>query len=118
MGGVQCDVVARPAPEKSGSRQQVVYLERALGRKAERVQVQLQPPRLRMMGVEVDDDEYRVGYAVGYGGALTGVGRFAIGDEIVIVDIMDLQTPVALQRCVFAADAIDQCNQPAQGVGA
>src|SRR5262249_8575118 len=117
-GGVQRNVVTRPAPEESRSREQVVYLEAALGGEAQGPQVQLQPPGLGVVRVEIDDDEHGVthGRASATATAVLEAARFAVGDEILIVDVMELQTPVALQGCVFSADAIDACNQLLQTV--
>src|SRR5512146_111716 len=105
MRRVERDIVARPTPEKPRSGQQVVYLEAALGRQTQRREVQLQPSRLRVMGIEVDDREHRVPHgsalASALGSTLLTAGlpasRLAVGDEILIVDVMELQTPVALQ---------------------
>src|SRR6185312_5004121 len=117
MCRVERDVVARPAPEKSRTGQQVVYLEAALGRQAQCCEVQLQPTRLSVVGIEVDDGEHGVPHGRAGVSAAVSLAGLAVGDEILIVDVMELQTPVALQGGVFATDAIEQCNQPTQALG-
>src|SRR6185312_16832379 len=119
MCRVERDVVACTAPEKSRSGQQIVYLEAAaFGGQAEGSEVQLQPARLGMVGVEVDDREHGVPHGSACVSAAFDLARLAVGDEILIVDVMELQTPVALQGCILTPDAIEQCNQRPQGVGA
>src|ERR1700719_2905638 len=61
MGGgelrIEDDIVARPFPQVACAGEQIVSLEGLSGIEADRIKIDLEEPRLRVMGVEIDDDE-------------------------------------------------------------
>src|ERR1700730_13393537 len=62
MGGgmlrIEDDVVARPFPQVACAGEQIVSLEGLSGNKADRAKIDVEEPRLRVMWVEIDDDEH------------------------------------------------------------
>src|SRR3972149_2413339 len=64
-----------------------------------------QPPRLRVARVEVDDDEQDV-RAVR--------ARLAVGDELVVINLVEAQRVVALQGGVLAPDAVHLGDEAAE----
>src|SRR5258708_10951037 len=58
---IQLDVVARPMPQVARVGEQVVDLEGLPARDPKLIEVEVDPARLRMLPIELDDYQYRVG---------------------------------------------------------
>src|SRR6185437_13707976 len=110
---VQRHVIASALPQEARPGEQVVGLEgrggiAAVARTRRQQAVGRHPARLGVVRVEIDDDEHTLGAIE---------AALAVRDEGPIVDVMEAQSGIALQRRVVAADAIDQCDEVAQAVG-
>src|SRR5687767_2046803 len=104
--GVELDVVAWTTPPIAAAAQEVVHLEGFVRGDVELRQRELDKARLRGPEIEVHRNEYRIGFV-----------PFAVNQELRVVDGMEVQAPVALQRRVVVADAVQARDQLAQAVG-
>src|ERR1700692_4275566 len=102
---VEEDVVARSFPQVARAGEQIVSLEGLLCRESHRGQVDIDKSRLRVM--RVDDDEH---------GLIAVRMRLAVGEQRIVIDGMEFQAAVALQRRVVAADAVHARDEVAQAV--
>src|SRR5687767_7458510 len=107
--GVKRNEVARTLPEIARAGEEVVHLIRLLGAYAQVGEFQGQPPRVRVMGIQVHDHQHRVGAVL---------AALAVGNEGVVVDRVKLQAPVALQRRVAAPDEIQARDEVPEAVRA
>src|SRR5438067_8149575 len=87
-GGAQLDVVPRGVPEVACVAEQIVHLERARS--------EFDPPGLGVMRIGVHDAQYLVVPVL-----------LAVREEAVVVDRVESERVVALERRVLAADAIE-----------
>src|SRR5919204_1805273 len=106
--GVELHVVVRPLPQVPGPREQVVDLIRPSMVDPELVEVEVQEPRLPMLGVEVHHDQDDV---------LAVLGGLAVGQEMIAVHGVEAQGPVGVQRGVLAPDPIDESDELGQRIG-
>src|ERR1700676_5426798 len=86
---VEEDVVARSFPQVARAGEQIVSLEGLLCRESHRGQVDIDKSRLRVMRVEVEDDEH---------GLIAVRTRLAVGEQRIVIDGLEFQAAVALQR--------------------
>src|SRR4051812_38638634 len=56
---VELHEVARTVPEETGAGQEIVHLERLPHLETERREIEVDPPRLHVVRIEVDDDDDR-----------------------------------------------------------
>src|SRR2546430_15091640 len=105
---IELDVVAWPAPEVPRVGEQIVRLEHFAGIDAQLDQIQVDPARLRVMRIEVDDHQHRA-RAVGRG--------LAVADELVVVDHVKAQVPVELQRRVRVPRRVHPGDEITKAVG-
>src|SRR3954469_20576267 len=97
---VEFDVVLVPLPRIAPAPQQVLHLERLAA------EAELDPARLHEAGVEVDDDENQV---VAF--------LLRIRDQLVVIDLMEPQAPVRLQRRIFFSHPVQLANKRAERIG-
>src|SRR5262245_18678695 len=98
---VELDVVPVPLPAVDApAPEQVLHLE-LLAAEAE-----LDPARLHVAGVEVDDGEDEV---VAF--------LLRVGDQLIVVDLVKLQAPVGLERRVALSDPIEPPDKRAERIG-
>ena len=90
---IQSHVVAMALPQVPFASQQVVDLVGMVRRKAQFLDRQFHPTRLRMVGVEVHHDQNRV---------LPVFALPAVAQQLVVVDRMKAQVAVALQGRILA----------------
>ena len=91
----------------AGVGKQVVDLEALVRVDPQCVEVELQPPLLRQARIEVhhrEDDVRAV------------LGALAVGDELVVVDAVEAQAAVALQRGVLLPDAVHAADEVRQAL--
>src|SRR5580658_8294161 len=77
-------------------------LKRTIRIDSKRSQIEMDPPRLRMKAIEIDDDDDNVGEIVRCS---------AVTDQGWIICFVKAQIAIALQRQIFLADAVDPRNQ-------
>src|SRR5258706_6981426 len=106
---IQLDVVARPMPQVARVGEQVVDLEGLPARDPKLIEVEVDPARLRMLPIEIDDYQYRVG---------TLASDLAVADELVVVAAVEAQVPVEVQRGVVTPGHVDASDEIPQSVGA
>src|SRR6476646_6740271 len=87
--GIDLNVVPLPVPEIMGIGQQILDLEWPLFLDSQTFQIQFEPARMHMMWAQIDHDEYNVRPIR---------GSLAVAEQLVVCDIMKVQTPVALKR--------------------
>src|SRR5690349_20937520 len=75
----------------------------------ERLQIELYPSRLRVIGIEIDHRQDDIGPVL---------GSLAVADHLLVADWMEAQTPVAVQGAVVAADGVEARNERAQALRA
>src|SRR6266540_144411 len=85
-----------------------MHLIGLLRRKPELLQWQLDPSRMDVMRVKVDDDQYDISQIL---------GMLAIAKQLVVIDTMKLQAPIVLKGRVIATDSVDQGDQVVQALG-
>src|SRR6266513_649246 len=100
--GIQLDVVPSAVPVVAGSGEEVVHLVGPVVDKSERFEVELDPSRVGVMGVQIHD---------GDDGISPISARFTVRDDLVVVDGMKAQTRILLQGLMGAADSIDTSNE-------
>src|ERR1700716_4357576 len=92
---VEHDVVMPSPPDVTLVAQQIVHLVRLLGIECQRLDVEVDPPGLRLMRVEVHHGQDDVA-----GGGV----YFQVGDQLLVIDGAEVQSAVGLQCGIFAAD--------------
>src|SRR5579884_164710 len=86
-GRIELDIVTTPSPCVGGTVQEVVDLKRLVRPKPQHVQREVRPPGLRVVWVQIDHHEDHVA-------AIRRV--LAVADEVIIVDPVEVQCPVAV----------------------
>src|SRR5713101_3926361 len=95
--GIQFHIITGPLPEVARIAEQFVHLIRLLGVESEDLEREVHPTGVGMVGVEVHHDQDHVRAVCG---ALT------VTDELIIIDGMKMQAPVAVQSGILPPDAI------------
>src|SRR5215831_927005 len=95
---VQPDVIPLAAPEIRLVREQIVRCDGGIERQLPLGERQLDVSVLHMKRIEVHDDENRIA-AIG--------SALRVADELGVVRLVELESPVELQRGMFAADLVD-----------
>jgi len=105
--GVQLDEIARRIPLVACLAQQVVGLE-GLGREPQFGEWQLQPAGVGVVRIQVHHCQNDVGE----------IRRvFTVADQLLVVDRMEAQAAVALQRGVVPADPVDAGDEVLEAAG-
>src|SRR5579871_514493 len=102
--GIEPHEVARTAPFEALLGEKIVRLVGALGIEREGPEIELEPPRLDVIRIEVHDDEHEVG--------VPGIA-LQEGDELLVVDAHELERCVRLQRRILAANAVHSRDEGA-----
>src|SRR5438067_5713062 len=105
---VEFHVVAGAAPEVARIGEQFVQLVSVPWTYSPAFQIEPNPAALDVMGIEVHDDEHDV---------LGRCGLLAVGNQVFVIQFVELQTIVALQRGIFAPDAIDPFDEVIEVAG-
>src|SRR5829696_1562831 len=104
---IDLDIVPRSLPDVVCIGQQVLDLKRVILVDSQNAEIQFEPPRMPMRGTQIDDDHYDVG---------TVRSALAVTDYLVVGDVVEPETPIALQGGVLAPDTIDPSDKLAQTV--
>jgi len=107
--GIELDVVARPVPRVAFGGEQVFDFVGAIVRNVEGIEGQRDETRLSAVRIKVDDHQQEVG---------TVVRLLAVTDELIVVDRMELERPIVLQRGVVVANFVDARDERPQAIGA
>ena len=105
---VQLYVVARAIPHVAGARQEVVHLVRMVLVQAEFFKLQIHEAGVSVMRAEIHyhQDDIR------------SIRRLlAVANQLIVVDGMEFEAPVVLQRSVVVSNAIDEPDQLTEGFG-
>src|SRR5262245_18197006 len=97
---VEFDVVFVPLPHIAPAPQPVLHLE------LRAAEVELDPARLHIAGVEVHHGKHEVVAVL-----------LRLRDQLVVVDLVEFQAPVRLQRPVFFPDGIELLQKRAERIG-
>src|SRR5580704_5303 len=108
LGRIQFDVIPAALPSVTRIRQQIVNLERLPGAYSKIFQRNVYPTGLRVFGIQIYNHEDNV---------RTVRARLAVGDQLIVVEWMKAQTPIALQGKIFAANLVYQRDQLFETVG-
>src|SRR5437879_8787904 len=107
-GGVQLHNVSRALPQIAGAAQQVVHLIGFVSGKPKLLEGHLNPSRMHVMRIQVDDDQNDIGQILGV---------LAIANKLVVLDGMESEAPVMVKRRVLATDPVHNANYLAQALG-
>ncbi len=105
--GFSCTKLLAPLPGIASVAQQVVHLVRLVRPQPPLFDRQPEDAALRVVRVQVDDADDNVARIV---------GLLAVGDQLVVVDTVETQAPVRLQRLVLPPGLVHQRDQVAQAV--
>src|SRR6266568_415435 len=100
-GGVHLHIVSRALPEIAGATQQVVDLVRVVSGKPKLLEGHLNPSRMHVMRIQVDDDQNDIGQILGV---------LAIANKLVVLDGMESEAPIMVKRRVLAPDPVHNAN--------
>src|SRR5438105_6112424 len=100
-GGVQLHIVSRALPQIAGTAQEVVYLVGFVSGKPKLLKGNLNPSRMHMMRIQVDDDQNDIGQILGV---------LAIANKLVVFDSIKSEVPVMVKRRVLNTDPVHNAN--------
>src|ERR1700748_43687 len=104
-GWVELHVIPATGPHIAGIAQLIVYLITRILFDLEFIKGQSHEPCLGAERVQVNDDDNQI-HTVG--------GAFTVTDNLLIIDRMEVERPVALKRYIVAAHAVDRRDEAAQ----
>ena len=101
----QRDVIAAIVPVVADSCKQIFDFKVFVVGNRELLEVEVNPAGLFLRGIEVDGDENSIAFA-----------RFAVAEDVGIIDGMKVERTVALQGGIFTADLVNLSNQRSEAV--
>src|SRR5215472_18914460 len=105
---IELDIVVPAAPDVTRVAQEIVNLEGLSFGNAEDVQVEIGPTRLSPSRIEIDHHQHR---------AALLAGRFAVAEELCVVDAVKAQVPVEVKRGIVAPSRVHAGDEIAQASG-
>src|SRR5216684_6488644 len=105
---IKLNVIVYPVPKITSIGKQIVHLIALLRIELERLYGQIDPARLSVMRIEVDHHYDDVGEIC---------GRLAVDNQLIVVDRVKAQTPIAVQSGILMTYVVHARNQASETIG-